>query len=53
MQQQIEKQAGADLCQAQHSLSLLPANSGLATNLLGLLSQLWLEQEAWVSCLES
>ena len=35
------KQAGAELCQAQHSLSL-----DLVTNWLGLITQLWLELEA-------
>ena len=35
------EQAGAELCQAQHSLSL-----DLVTNWLGLITQLWLELEA-------
>ena len=36
---EIIEQAGAELCQAQHSLSQIPTSLDLATNLLGLLSQ--------------
>ena len=37
------KQAGAELCQAQDSLEL-------CTSWGCLLSQLWLDLEAWVNC---
>ena len=39
MVQNYWKQAGAELCQAQHSLSKLPTSSELASNLQGGLSQ--------------
>ena len=44
------KQAGAELCQAQETL--LPATTSLelCTSWGCLLSQLWLDLEAWVNC---
>ena len=40
----INGQAGAELCQGQHSLSWLPTCQSCFLN------QLWLEKEVWVSC---